>query len=70
MSAGRNLPLSGERLWSSLMEMARIGALPNGGCDRQALTDEDAAYDIIMASSSNGMAMSPSWLIQPVNVVP
>ncbi|MBD0272102.1 MAG: M20/M25/M40 family metallo-hydrolase, partial [Acetobacteraceae bacterium] len=23
------------------MEMARIGALPNGGCDRQALTDED-----------------------------
>ncbi|CAA9257239.1 MAG: Beta-ureidopropionase [uncultured Acetobacteraceae bacterium] len=39
--AASNLPLSGERLWSSLMEMARIGALPNGGCDRQALTDED-----------------------------
>ncbi len=38
---GRNLPLSGERLWASLMEMARIGALPNGGCDRQALTDKD-----------------------------
>ena len=42
MSAtGHNLPLSGERLWSALMEMARIGALPNGGCDRQALTDKD-----------------------------
>ncbi len=41
MSTGHNLPLSGERLWASLMEMARIGALPNGGCDRQALTDED-----------------------------
>ncbi len=42
MSAGgHNLPLSGERLWASLMEMARIGALPNGGCDRQALTDKD-----------------------------
>ena len=41
MSAGGNLPLSGERLWASLMEMARIGALPNGGCDRQALTDAD-----------------------------
>ena len=42
MSAGgHNLPLSGERLWASLMEMAHVGALPNGGCDRQALTDED-----------------------------
>ena len=40
-AASSNLPLSGERLWSSLMEMARIGALPNGGCDRQALTDLD-----------------------------
>ena len=39
--AGHNLPLSGARLWDSLMEMARIGALPNGGCDRQALTDLD-----------------------------
>jgi N-carbamoyl-L-amino-acid hydrolase len=40
-AGGRNLPLSGERLWASLMEMARVGALPNGGCDRQALTDKD-----------------------------
>ena len=39
--AGHNLPLSGARLWDSLMEMARVGALPNGGCDRQALTDLD-----------------------------
>ncbi|SEO70646.1 N-carbamoyl-L-amino-acid hydrolase [Methylobacterium sp. UNC300MFChir4.1] len=37
-----NLPLSRERLWDSLMELARIGALPNGGNDRQALTDRDA----------------------------
>jgi len=29
------------RLWSSLMDMARIGATPRGGCNRQALTDED-----------------------------
>jgi N-carbamoyl-L-amino-acid hydrolase len=41
MTTGRNLPLSGQKLWESLMEMARIGALPNGGCDRQALTDLD-----------------------------
>ncbi|MET3485563.1 Zn-dependent hydrolase [Methylobacterium sp. 1973] len=37
-----NLPLSQVRLWDSLMDLARIGALPNGGNDRQALTDRDA----------------------------
>ena len=37
-----NLPLSGARLWDSLMQMARFGALPGGGCNRQALTDADA----------------------------
>lgn len=41
-AAMRNLPLSGERLWDSLMEMARIGATPKGGCNRQTLTDLDA----------------------------
>ncbi|MBG73272.1 MAG: Zn-dependent hydrolase, partial [Gammaproteobacteria bacterium] len=33
--------VNGERLWSSLMEMAEVGATPKGGCNRQALTDED-----------------------------
>jgi len=37
-----NLPLSGQRLWDSLMEMARIGATPKGGCNRQTLTDLDS----------------------------
>jgi N-carbamoyl-L-amino-acid hydrolase len=36
-----NLPVSGTRLWDSLMEMARIGATPKGGCNRQTLTDLD-----------------------------
>jgi len=36
-----NLRVDGDRLWASLMEMARIGATPRGGCNRQALTDED-----------------------------
>ena len=35
------LRINGERLWDSLMEMARIGATNRGGCNRQALTDED-----------------------------
>ena len=37
-----NLPISGQRLWDSLMEMARIGATPKGGCNRQTLTDLDS----------------------------
>ncbi|WP_424813826.1 Zn-dependent hydrolase [Roseococcus sp. YIM B11640] len=37
-----NLPLSGARLWDSLMEMAKIGGTPKGGCNRQTLTDVDA----------------------------
>jgi N-carbamoyl-L-amino-acid hydrolase len=37
-----NLPLSGARLWDSLMEFARIGATAKGGCNRQTLTDLDA----------------------------
>ncbi|WP_339719534.1 Zn-dependent hydrolase [uncultured Paraglaciecola sp.] len=35
------LKINGERLWSSLMEMAKIGATEKGGCNRQALTDLD-----------------------------
>lgn len=37
------LRVNGERLWSRLMEMGEIGATPAGGCNRQALTDEDKA---------------------------
>jgi len=37
----RNLTIDGERLWRSLMEMARIGATKKGGVCRLALTDLD-----------------------------
>ncbi len=36
-----NLRINGERLWDSLMEMAKIGGTPKGGCNRQTLTDLD-----------------------------
>jgi N-carbamoyl-L-amino-acid hydrolase len=36
-----DLEVDGERLWSRLMTMAQFGATPAGGCNRQALTDED-----------------------------
>ena len=35
--------INAERLWNRLMQMAQIGATAAGGCNRQALTDEDAA---------------------------
>jgi N-carbamoyl-L-amino-acid hydrolase len=37
-----NIPLSGARLWDSLMEMARIGGTAKGGSNRQTLTDLDS----------------------------
>jgi N-carbamoyl-L-amino-acid hydrolase len=36
-----NLKVDGDRLWDSLMEMAKIGATPKGGVCRLALTDLD-----------------------------
>ena len=36
-----NIPLSGQRLWDSLMEIAQIGGTAKGGCNRQTLTDLD-----------------------------
>jgi len=38
---GENLKINGERLWDSLMQMARIGPGVAGGNNRQTLTDED-----------------------------
>jgi len=36
-----NMKINGERLWESLMEMAKIGPGVAGGNNRQTLTDED-----------------------------
>src|SRR5436190_524648 len=35
------LRINGERLWDSLMELAKIGATPKGGVCRLTLTDLD-----------------------------
>lgn len=40
-SLGQNLKINGDRLWDSLMEMAKIGPGVAGGNNRQTLTDED-----------------------------
>jgi N-carbamoyl-L-amino-acid hydrolase len=39
--ATTHLRVDGDRLWASLMELARIGATPKGGVCRLALTDLD-----------------------------
>ena len=46
-----NLRINGERLWNSLMEMAKIGPGIAGGNNRQTLTDED----------SEGRALFQKW---------
>jgi beta-ureidopropionase / N-carbamoyl-L-amino-acid hydrolase len=50
MPHSSNLAIDGARLWDSLMEMARIGATPKGGCNRQALTDLDRQGRDLFAS--------------------
>jgi N-carbamoyl-L-amino-acid hydrolase len=51
MMHGKNLRIDPERLWDSLMEMAKIGPGIAGGNNRQTLTDEDA----------EGRALFQSW---------
>ncbi len=41
MRPDSNLKINGDRLWSSLMDMAKIGATPKGGVKRLTLTDLD-----------------------------
>ena len=48
---GENMTINGERLWDSLMEMAKIGPGVAGGNNRQTLTDADA----------EGRALFQSW---------
>jgi len=48
---GENLKINPDRLWDSLMEMAKIGPGVAGGNNRQTLTDEDA----------EGRALFQSW---------
>jgi N-carbamoyl-L-amino-acid hydrolase len=48
------LKINGERLWTSLMDMAAVGATPAGGVRRLALTEQDAA----------GRALFSQWCVE------
>jgi len=50
MNEPRNLSIDGDRLWNSIMEIAKIGATEKGGSRRLALTDLDReARDVFVA---------------------
>ncbi len=50
MNEPRNLSINGDRLWNSIMEIAKIGATEKGGSRRLALTDLDReARDVFVA---------------------
>jgi len=55
-----NMKVDGDRLWDSLMEMAKIGPGIAGGNNRQALTDEDGEGRRLFQrwSEDAGMVMS------------
>jgi len=44
---GENMKINGDRLWESLMEMAKIGPGVAGGNNRQTLTDEDGVARLL-----------------------
>jgi N-carbamoyl-L-amino-acid hydrolase len=56
---GANLILNGDRLWDSLMEMAKIGPGIAGGNNRQTLTDDDATGRALFAGwcEAEGLTM-------------
>ncbi len=55
---GENLKINGERLWDSLMEMAKIGPGVAGGNNRQTLTDEDAEGRALFAGWCEAAGLS------------
>ncbi len=59
MTISSNMKINSERLWDSLMEMAKIGPGIAGGNNRQTLTDEDAEGRKLFQSwcDSAGMSM-------------
>ncbi|MFI4995280.1 MAG: Zn-dependent hydrolase [Hyphomicrobiales bacterium] len=53
-----NIRIDGGRLWDALMEMAKIGATPKGGCKRLTLTDLDRQGRELFASWCEAAGLS------------
>jgi len=70
MSAGGGAPVEvegrvarcvdGERLWRRLMALARFGALPSGGVDRQALSEAEIEARGALVEWARSLGLEPS----------
>lgn len=60
MTQTTNLAVKGERLWDSLMEMAKIGATPKGGVNRLTLTPLDKQSRDLFQTWCEGAGLSVS----------
>lgn len=58
VSDAQALRIDGDRLWKSLMELARIGATPKGGVARLALTDLDREGRDWLIAAGRAVGMS------------
>ena len=56
-----SIRINGERLWASLMELAKIGATPKGGVCRLTLTDLDKQGRALVEAALDGWTASLTW---------
>lgn len=66
--------VSGERLWTRLMDLAQFGARPDGGVDRHALSDADIAARNWLIETARALGFEASvddaanlWIRRPGN---
>ena len=64
-SPGENLRINGDRLWESLMDMAKVGPGVAGGNNRQTLTDADKE-GLTEEKAIALMLAQPSMIKRPV----
>ena len=55
-----SVKIDGDRLWSRLMQMARIGGFGEGGVNRQALSDDEHAAWMQMIAWGDEIGLEPS----------
>jgi N-carbamoyl-L-amino-acid hydrolase len=52
--------VNGDRLWDRLMTLAKFGALPNGGVNRQALSDEEVEARSVLVQWAQSIGLQAS----------
>ena len=62
---GENLRINPDRLWESIMEMAKIGPGVAGGNNRQTLTDADGEGRHLFARTPDAIAHARALVTEP-----